>query len=646
MWRIRLLRVLVPLVLVPFLVILVLELRPRRSSGAPVEVDADAPAVRARGVELVSIEGASRLFDLKAQEYLETSDEGRQRVRGVDRFTLYRDHAAPLDMSADFLDIAGEAPTRVARIEGGLSVRDEETGMEVTLPSLEVREADRMAASEGEVRFRAPGYSGTASGVRYPLDDGPTEFRDLRVDSDDGGHLEARTARWFRTPERVELSEDVRLSGDSSWMESPLMTVERTPDESWVRHVEASLGVVGEVVRVGEAGATFRSYRLEADWSAPSRLRTVAMLGDAIVQQAGRGIAAAEIVARRSDEDPTVWDVEATGGVLARDTVQGSEASLRCLELRGSVGEDGEVRHGDALGQVRFEHADLLALADRAVLRPTEDAGPQITMTADGDGKARFAQADRRVAADVIEVRPESDWMRARGRTEATLLPGGDDSGAQAGMFRTDEAVHFVSRELESEEGGRALVFSGAVRGWQGERNLSAETIRIDRMTSSMQAREEVATRLPLREQAAMSQSDFLHVTADELDYSEGAGLAEYRGNVRVRQDLGWLECDRLEIFLSSEGDAVERLTGHGAVEFRYHARDESGMPRPVEGRGDRIEYLPGEEVVRLYGDEEPAEVKTTGRGGGTTRGRVVRYGLADGRIEVEGGASIRTGDS
>jgi hypothetical protein len=71
-------------------------------------------------------------------------------------------------------------------------------------------------------------------------------------------------------------------------------------------------------------------------------------------------------------------------------------------------------------------------------------------------------------------------------------------------------------------------------------------------------------------------------------------------------------------------------------------------MDRPFAGTADRLVYRPSESVVLLYGDRSPAAVRRIGEGGGTTTGRVLRYRLDSGSLEVESGeqgsARVRTG--
>jgi hypothetical protein len=66
-----------------------------------------------------------------------------------------------------------------------------------------------------------------------------------------------------------------------------------------------------------------------------------------------------------------------------------------------------------------------------------------------------------------------------------------------------------------------------------------------------------------------------------------------------------------------------------------------------ISGTADRMSYDPHEATVLLFGDSKPAAVRRIGGGGGTTTGRVLRYHLDLGTLEVDAGelgpARIRT---
>ncbi len=156
-----------------------------------------------------------------------------------------------------------------------------------------------------------------------------------------------------------------------------------------------------------------------------------------------------------------------------------------------------------------------------------------------------------------------------------------------------------------------------------------------------------MTTRIPRARAGSVSEADYIRVAAAQLDYSAEGRKAVYTGGVRVRQAEGWLEAARVEVQLAAEGGTIREMVASGSVRFEFHSSAAGGMPQPATGEGDRVEYTPEDDLVRLFGEGAPATVRRTGAQGGTTTGRVLRYRLDLGTIEVESGdrnrARIRT---
>jgi lipopolysaccharide transport protein LptA len=184
------------------------------------------------------------------------------------------------------------------------------------------------------------------------------------------------------------------------------------------------------------------------------------------------------------------------------------------------------------------------------------------------------------------------------------------------------------------------LRFGGAVRAWQGPRHLGGERIVIDQRAGTLVANEQVTTRLPRDTSISLAETDFIHVSAAELNYDDREVRAVYSGTVRVRLTEGWLETRRLEIELVASTRRVREVRATGEVELALTSRrGGADPPQQVDGQGDRLAYAPGDGIVRLFGDQAPATVRRIGADGLTTSGRILRYDLAMGTIEVEAGS-------
>jgi lipopolysaccharide transport protein LptA len=214
-------------------------------------------------------------------------------------------------------------------------------------------------------------------------------------------------------------------------------------------------------------------------------------------------------------------------------------------------------------------------------------------------------------------------------------------------MFEATEAVHFVSETLTTEQGGQLLTFSGSVRGWQGERNLAAETMTLNQAQHTLHAEGRVSTRVP-REQgsASVAEADFVLIESERLDYADSQGVAVYEDDVRLRFAEGWVDADRVEIWLGETTQRIHEVRSFGQVRLEITQTGSTELTGPTTGQADRLVYLPDGGTIRLFGDKAPAVLERTAEGVSTS-GRVLRYNLDLGTFEVDSGdqgpASIRT---
>jgi lipopolysaccharide export system protein LptA len=303
---------------------------------------------------------------------------------------------------------------------------------------------------------------------------------------------------------------------------------------------------------------------------------------------------------------------------------------------------NGSVHDGVATGNVRFDGDGTAGEAAEARFTSLDAAGTVTLTSADGR-RARLGSGRTRIVADTIVSDPRGVKLHADGRVESTLLPTAGAS-AQGGspMFTGSEAVHFVSASFDSANSGARLTLRGDVRGWQGDRTLSADEVEMIQDGEVMNARGHVATRLPRESSRAASEADYVQAAAERLSYRGGAHTAEYDGGVRVRQAEGWLETPHLLATLAEGGPGLREVTASKGVRFEYRAPGDRGVPTTATGDGDRAVYDAVARVLRVYGDKGPATVRSTGPKGGTTVGRVLRYDLDSGALEVESGERNR----
>ncbi len=644
MWRLRFFRILVPALLVPFVVVLVMMVREKPGSQTPSQDTGPVSGARAEQIELTDLLGGTLRGTVRAR-VIQFDDQGRYHLEGIQRLVIPREKDPPLVVTAERGGVEGPAGQRVMRLEGGVNVHEEQEGLAVSLPTLEVNESEGEARSVGEVTVEDPSYKGRAAGIVYGLRGQPTVLTDFEITGKDGSRLSADKATLLDGPRDVDLAGDIRGEGIGWQLTSGRLRVRRDKDGK-LRHADATEDVVGtRPAPDGEAGR-FSADHVVASWDAAGNPETVLLDGNAHVQRGGETLEAARIEAMRTST--AGWDTRAAGSVRAAAVWKDAPAFLQSDELAATLDQHGGIVRAELEGNVRIEGSG--ASGESAHLTFVPGGRGAATLLSGPGRRARLARERTRVAADTLTTDPDGTELTALGRVESTLLPAASASGKATmtgGLFVDQEAVHFVSDRLRSFSAGSRLEFDGEVRGWQGDRNLSADHVEVKQQPEELHASGNVTTRIPRARGASTSEADYVKVTADRLDYQAADRKAVYSGSVRARQSEGWLEAASLEVEFSDERGDVREMTATGTVHFEFHSSAGGGMPQPVTGDGDRVEYTPADSLIRLFGEEGPATVRRSGPQGGTTTGRVLRYRLDLGTIEVESGernrARIRT---
>lgn len=608
----------------------VLSRSPRTAAPAPPASGGDSP--RVEGFHLTDFLGGKKRLSLDAK-LAELRDDGGFRMEGIERLEIARDGDTPLVVRAERGTGTGDQGKRVFHLEGGVEMSDEARGLHVSLPGVEIDQAAGSARSLGDVALEGPGYTGTASALVYALEgDAPTELYRVAIRGASGESLTAGTAKLHRSERAIDLTGNVVYALGDERVSCDRATVERD-ERGRVEGLVAMGGVEGTIVRDGIASAV-RGNRVDVRFSPDGKLKRAEVDGAARLQHGADLLSAEKVVA---DALPGGGlRIEATRDVVWAGRWGGAPGTLRAASVEAVVDAAGAAKSGEAAGGVRFDGKDGAGEADRATF-VAEAKEPVVVLVSGSGRRARLASGRTRVVADRIETGAGASRLVADGSVEATLLPDPRGAaGSSAAIFDGREAVHFIAQRLESEGAGSILRFRGAVRGWQGDRNLAAAEVDVDKRNDALDARGSVSTRMPRAAGRAASQADFVQIGADALHYRGEEGVGTYEGDVRARLAEGWIDCARLVVTLARPDGGLAEVRAFDDVRLEFNATGSKGLPETVTGRSDRLAYDPRKRVARLFGDRAPAEVRRTGNEGGTTNGRVLRYALDSGAIEVE----------
>jgi lipopolysaccharide transport protein LptA len=637
--RLRLLRIFLPLAVLLLLVLLALQLQPKERVHTNHPGESALPAARAEGIAWSLFDGARRSYSALV-DFARQEAETRFRLDGVHRLEVEREGEPPLIIRADAAGVDGSAGQRRVDLRGGVEVAEGDHGLKVTVPELDIDEAAGEARSVGPVRVEAPSYHGEAESIVYGLRGQPTLGLGIRLTSAAGAELSALRVRLNDGTRDFELEGDVRLTRPPEFLSAGAMRIWRSEDDR-VRRVDARDNVSGAVAGRSGGLILLEGDQLQLDWGAAGDIERLRLKGRALLRQGRHLLAASSIEANRLPHNPSLWDVRADGHVRAQGAgFADGELSVQARRLRATLLDGAAPVTGAAAGDVRFHGPETSAEAEDASYA-AEGTGA-IVLRSGSRRRARLARDRTRVAAERIDTDRSGIEMTATGRVEATLLPTGrsQDQLPTRGLFRDAEAVHFVADRLQSTDSGGHLVFTGGVRGWQGTRTLSASRVLLDQRRRVLLATDGVSTRIPRQEQLpSVSEGDFIQVSADQLEYSEADARAVYSGHARIRQAEGWIEAERLEIDLDREQDSgIRQIRAFTGIRFEYQPPGDAGATVPVTGEGDRVAYAPAEQTLWLYGDTTRASVRRGPEGGDTASGRVIRYRVDLGTLQVESG--------
>lgn len=643
MQRIRLLRIVIPIALLAFLVAIVFTFRPRPPRSV---VDPKASSERGslmQGFRFSDFVGGRRRLLVQARVG-RVDDQGSFEVDHVERLEVDREGQGPLLLTALRGAGSGAQGKRIVRLEGGVTLKDDDAGIAFEIPTVEIDQITGVVRSLGAVRFSSETWQGTASAIVYSLAGEPTQILSLALVGGEGGHIAAQRTSIAPGSRILTLSGNVEASQGGMSLRAESVVLVRGKDGR-LEQMTATPSVTGTATALGGASG-FVAREARVFWGRGGNVTGVSLSGGARIQHV-RGSLGAERIEAKAIDSSGEFAIEASGQVVVNGPTPKGVGKLLCEALRATIGAHGDLRDGVATGNVQFDGEETYGEAEEASLTSLDPEGT-VTLRASADRRARLAGGKIRIVADTIVSDLHGVNLSAEGRVESTMLAGPETQRVAATpMFAANEAVHFVSSSLSSTNGGAHLLYRGDVRGWQGERTLAADEVEIVEEGEVLNARGHVATRMPREEARATMEADYVQVVAERLSYRGRARTAEYDGNVRVRQAEGWLESDHLVAILAESGRGLREVQALQGVRFEYRAALGRGVPTTTTGDGDRAVYETTSRVLRVFGDKKPASVRRTGPSGGTTVGRVLRYELDTGALSVESGerdrATIRT---
>lgn len=325
-----------------------------------------------------------------------------------------------------------------------------------------------------------------------------------------------------------------------------------------------------------------------------------------------------------------------TGNVQFRERGPAIDRAARSnvleLTMEPGLGAIEEARFSRA---VRFEEAKMAA--DAAVARYVLGNGIlELRGSEPGREKPHVVHERFGVDATAIDIVLEGPDVSASGDVKSVVQPakGGTEPGNATlpSMLKRDQIVNVTAGELRYQASSSKATYSGNALLWQGETSIKADTIVLDDRKGDVTGQGKVATSLMLDQSNAKGGKERVRstTTSKDFQYEESGRKATYTGDAHMNSAQGDMTAERIELFLRSSGDQLERAEAYEAVTLREKSRKTTGA---------RMTYYSADERYVMTG----APVTILDECARETTGRTLTFFRTTDRIVVDGSEQIRT---
>jgi lipopolysaccharide export system protein LptA len=385
---------------------------------------------------------------------------------------------------------------------------------------------------------------------------------------------------------------------------------------------------------------------------------TVSLPTDASGAGAPKRTVAADEMTSRSEDGNGLNRARFEGNVVFRERggVVDRTARAGVLDVAVSAGL-GSVDDARFSRNVRFEDGPLTAEGPEATYLVSQGSLSLRRGGAGTEGAVPHLKNDRiSVSALELEVVLDGPGIEAKGDVKSEIRPagrraGGQGDGPKAGsadittkmpsMLKSDQPVSIAAGALSYDGKASGATYRGGAQLWQGDTTIRAVELVLDGKTGDLTATGSVATSIGLRTTGQSAQTASAQpadgprrtrstATAQRLGYEEGTRRATYTGQAHMTGEQGDMTANKIELYLKSSGDEVDRLEAYEAVTLRDHDRRTTGSRLTYVADGERY-VVTGSPVTIL--DECDRE----------TVGRTLTFDRVTDKMVVDGSERART---
>ena len=497
----------------------------------------------------------------------------------------------------------------------------------------------------------------------------------------------AKKAGLARVEHYIVLDGAARIEGDSRLIQADVVTIRLTPDEERIQMLElrGNSRITG-----GSGGPQSMSARdIDLTYGPDGRtLQFAKLIEGAVLQLPGGGgpgkrIAGDTIDLALGPDGSTVTGLNSNGRVQVDLPAEGDTPAKRIVSATlsatgapgsglqnarfggGVVYTESRPAHKGVAALERTARSQTLVLDTKPGLGALEKAdfrgnvtfndGPDVK----GEGQQgvyhiagdrldlnlvegepgpspRVADGKISVQARTIALTLSTHDMTADTKVKSTIMPQKTRS-AQGGearipsMLAQDKEVNVTSNRLQHTKAG--ATYSGNVILWQEKTKITGGTILIDEKSGNLTASGGATTFFIFEEtdiKTGVKRQVESTGKADTFVYNDAKRLATYTGQAKIDGAQGNVKGDRIELFLKTGVNELERAEAYGAagsVEVREGQRI---------AKGDHLTYTAADDRYVMIG--RPVEVIEEKNGTCTkTLGSKVTFSRATDNARVEG---------
>jgi LPS export ABC transporter protein LptC len=348
-----------------------------------------------------------------------------------------------------------------------------------------------------------------------------------------------------------------------------------------------------------------------------------------------------------------------SGVEIARTPAKGDVQTSTASELAATFGSGGELSTVDETGNVRLTQDSNLATAAHAHV---EQATNMISL----EGSPVFSNATTRTSAGSVTINQKTGDIRATGSVISTEMAQSTQPHKQASANAVANPMssialgegdaHISADVLTGSMNTGDVTFRGHARLWQGQAVLDADQISVSQKEGKLQATGEVIAVFPQApgegpqipsvtktSGRASSPTTIWQIRAQQLIYSNDAGMAHLEGGVTASSEQGSLHSQTLDVYLAPSSShaaapsesalaarGLERAVAQGSVIVSQDA---------VHGYAEQATYDAARGKFVFSGGQP----RVTDGNGNTTTGHSLTFDVASDTISVDSEEGSRT---